>query len=58
VPLLIVQTNELMPELRFVTPDAGLAGAVATPLPAIVTHAPDPITGAFAASVAVAAHTS
>lgn len=57
VPLLIVQTNELVPTLRLVTPDVGLPGVVTEALPAITVHVPVPTVGVLPASVAAVAHT-
>ena len=55
--LLIVQTNELMPTLRFETPDVGFAGAVTLPVPPSTVHAPVPTVGVFPANVAVVEQT-
>ena len=54
VPLLIVQTNVFTPVVKPVTPDVGEVGVVTTPVPAVTVHAPVPIAGVLAASVAVA----
>ena len=54
VPLVIVHTNVFTPVANPITPLVGELGIVTTPVPAVTVHAPVPITGVFAASVAVA----
>jgi len=56
VPLLMVQTNELGPRERPVTPEEGLVGVVTAPVPAMTVQIPEPIVGVFPASVAVDEH--
>ena len=53
VPLLIDHTKVFTPVVNPVTPDVGEAGVVTTPVPAITVHAPAPIVGVLAASIAV-----
>ena len=55
VPLLIVHTKVLTPVVKPVTPLLGSFAVVTAPVPAITVHAPVPMVGVFAASVAVAA---
>ena len=56
-PLETVQTKELVPVLNAVTCEEGLVVEVTFPEPAITDHAPLPLVGVAAASVAVVAHT-
>jgi hypothetical protein len=53
VPFEIVHRNVFTPTLNPVTAEAGEAGIVTVPVPVITVHAPVPITGVFAARVAV-----
>ena len=55
VPLLIVHTKVFVPTVKPLTVELGLLAVVTAPVPAITVHAPVPITGVFAASVAVGA---
>ena len=54
VPLVIVHTNVFTPVVNPVTPLLGLFAVVTTPVPAITVHAPVPMVGVLAASVAMA----
>ena len=54
VPLVIVHTNVFTPVVNPVTPLVGELGVVTVADPAVTVHAPVPITGVFAAKVAVA----
>ena len=54
VPLLIVHTNVFTPVVKPVTPLVGELGVVTVAVPAVTVHTPVPITGVFAAKVAVA----
>ena len=53
VPLLIDHTKVFTPVVKPVTPLVGEAGVVTTPVPAITVHAPVPVVGVLAASIAV-----
>ena len=55
VPLLIVQTKVVTPVVKPVTPLLGSFAVVTAPVPAITVHAPVPMVGVLAASVAVGA---
>ncbi len=55
VPLLIVHTKVVTPVVNPVTPLLGSFAVVTAPVPAITVHAPVPMVGVFAASVAVGA---
>ena len=57
VPLLIVQTNVLVPTDNPVTPEVGELGVVTVALPAMTVHVPVPTVGVFPASVVVVAQT-
>ena len=54
VPFVIVHTNVFTPVVKPVTPDVGELGVVTVAVPAVTVHAPVPVVGAFAASVAIA----
>ncbi len=54
VPFVIVHTKVFTPVVKPVTVELGLLAVVTAPVPAITVHAPVPITGVFAANVAVA----
>ena len=54
VPLVIVHTNVFSPVVNPVTPLLGLFAVVTTPVPDITVHAPVPMVGVLAASVAMA----
>ena len=54
VPLLIVHTKVFTPVVKLVTPLVGLVGVVTVAVPAVTVQTPVPITGVFAAKVAVA----
>ena len=56
VPLLIDHTKVFTPVVKPVTPLVGDVGTVTTPVPAITVHAPVPVVGVLAASVAVGLH--
>ena len=53
VPLLIVHTNVFTPVVKPVTPEVGEVGVVTVAVPAVTVQTPVPITGVFAAKVAV-----
>ncbi len=55
VPFVIVQTKVVTPVVKPVTPLLESFAVVTAPVPAITVHAPVPIVGVLAASVAVAA---
>ena len=55
VPLVMVHTNVFTPVVNPVTPLVGLLGVVTVAVPAVTVHAPVPVVGVLAASVAVAA---
>ena len=53
VPLPIVHTKVFTPVVKPVTPLVGLVGVVTVAVPAVTVQTPVPITGVFAAKVAV-----
>ena len=53
VPLLIVHTKVFTPGVKPVTPLVGEVGVVTVAVPAVTVQNPVPITGVFAAKVAV-----
>ena len=53
VPLLIVHTKVFTPVVKPVTPEVGEVGVVTVAVPAVTVQNPVPITGVFAAKVAV-----
>ena len=55
VPFVIVHTKVFTPVVKPVTPLIGEAGIVTTPVPTVTVHAPVPVAGVLAASVAVSA---
>ena len=55
VPFVIVQTKVVTPVVNPVTPLLGSLAVVTAPVPAITVHAPVPMVGVLAASVAVGA---
>ena len=54
VPFVIVQVNVFTPVVKPVTPLVGFVGVVTVAVPAVTVQIPVPITGVFAAKVAVA----
>ena len=56
VPFVIVHTKVFTPVVNPVTPLVGDVGVVTVAVPAVTVHAPVPVVGVFAASVAVAEH--
>jgi hypothetical protein len=56
-PFVIVHRNVFTPTLNPVTPEVGEEGVVTVAPPAVTVHVPVPVTGVFAASVAVVIQT-
>ena len=54
VPFVIVQVKVFTPVVKPVTPEFGSSGSVTEAVPAVTVQVPVPITGVFAANVAVA----
>ena len=54
VPFVIVHTKVFTPVVKPVTPEVGEAGVVTVAVPAVTVQTPVPITGVFAAKLAVA----
>ena len=53
VPFVMFHTNVFTPVVNPVTPEFGSSGSVTVAVPAVTVHVPVPITGVFAANVAV-----